>query len=514
MMGRATGNRQQATGGGSWEHLCATVPSAALEALRRLWAAGYEAYLVGGCVRDALLGREPGDWDIATAALPEQVKAVFAGERVIETGLKHGTVTVLLGRTDCHDQCEHWSRKDKNLTSLSLEITTFRTEAGYADHRHPDAVAFTSSLEEDLARRDFTINAMAWAPVETPLIRHRACGGRPMPPSPQGEGSAWSPETGLIDPFGGRADLETGVIRCVGDPARRFDEDALRILRALRFSAQLRFSVEADTAAAALALRQTLELVSRERVAAELTKLLCGPDARRVLTEHWPILAVVLPELDPMAGLDQRSKYHCYDVLTHSAAAVEAVPPEKLLRWAALLHDAGKPACLRIDEAGGGHFYGHAKVSAELARTVLTRLRFDKDTVRRVAALVELHDYPIDPPEGSPERAIRKLIGKLGEEDFFRLLALKRADALAHHPDYRGRTAACDRLEALARELLSQPPCFTVKDLAIDGNDLLALGIPRGPELGRTLNALLEAVLDGRAPNEREALLGEVGGKK
>ena len=485
MMGRATGNRQQATGDGSWEHLCATVPSAALEALRRLWAAGYEAYLVGGCVRDALLGREPGDWDIATAALPEQVKAVFAGERVIETGLKHGTVTVLLGRTDCHDQCEHWSRKDKNLTSLSLEITTFRTEAGYADHRHPDAVAFTSSLEEDLARRDFTINAMAW-----------------------------DPEEGIVDPFGGRADLEAGVIRCVGDPARRFDEDALRILRALRFSAQLRFSVEADTAAAALALRQTLELVSRERVAAELTKLLCGPDARRVLTEHWPILAVLLPELDPMAGLDQRSKYHCYDVLTHSAAAVEAVPPEKLLRWAALLHDAGKPACLRIDEAGGGHFYGHAKVSAELARTVLTRLRFDKDTVRRIAALVELHDYPIDPPEGSPERAIRKLIGKLGEEDFFRLLALKRADALAHHPDYRGRTAACDRLEALARELLSQPPCFTVKDLAIDGNDLLALGIPRGPELGRTLNALLEAVLDGRAPNEREALLGEVGRKK
>ena len=485
MMGRATGNRQQATGDGSWEHLCATVPSAALEALRRLWAAGYEAYLVGGCVRDALLGREPGDWDIATAALPEQVKAVFAGERVIETGLKHGTVTVLLGRTDCHDQCEHWSRKDKNLTSLSLEITTFRTEAGYADHRHPDAVAFTSSLEKDLARRDFTINAMAW-----------------------------DPEEGIVDPFGGRADLEAGVIRCVGDPARRFDEDALRILRALRFSAQLRFSVEADTAAAALALRQTLELVSRERVAAELTKLLCGPDARRVLTEHWPILAVVLPELDPMAGLDQRSKYHCYDVLEHSAAAAEAVPPEKLLRWAALLHDAGKPACLRIDEAGGGHFYGHAKVSAELARTVLTRLRFDKDTVRRVAALVELHDYPIDPPEGSPERAIRKLIGKLGEEDFFRLLALKRADALAHHPDYRGRTAACDRLEALARELLSQPPCFTVKDLAIDGNDLLALGIPRGPELGRTLNALLEAVLDGRAPNEREALLGEVGRKK
>ena len=208
-----------------------------------------------------------------------------------------------------------------------------------------------------------------------------------------------------------------------------------------------------------------------------------------------------------MAGLDQRCKYHCYDVLEHSAAAVEAVPPEKLLRWAALLHDIGKPACFTLDEAGCGHFHGHARVSAELSRAILSRLRFDKETVNRVTALVELHDYPIDPPTGSPERAVRRLIGKLGEEDFFRLLDLKRADALAHHPDYRGRTVACDRMEALARELLAQPPCFTVKDLAIDGNDLLALGFPRGPEIGRTLNALLEAVLSGELPNRREALL-------
>ena len=454
-----------------------TVPASALEALSRLNAAGYAAYLVGGCVRDRLLGRMPGDWDITTAALPEQVEAVFAGERIIETGLKHGTVTVL-------------------LEGLPLEITSFRTESGYADHRHPDAVAFTPSLTEDLARRDFTINAMAWNHAETPRIRP---GVRTGAASPEGEG--------LVDPFGGQQDLSARIIRCVGDPTKRFGEDALRILRALRFAAQLDFEIDPATAAAALALRDTLALVSRERIAVELTKLLCGPGARRILTEYWQILAVPLPELAPMAGLDQRNIHHCYDVLEHSAAAVEAVPPEPVLRWAALLHDVAKPACFTLDEAGTGHFYGHAKAGGPLAREIMTRLRFDKDTVNRVSTLVELHDYPIDPPVGTPERAIRRLIGRLGAEDFFRLLDLKRADALAHHPDYRGRTEACDRLEALARELLTQPPCFTVRDLAIDGKDLLALGIPEGPEIGRTLNALLEAVLSGELPNQREKLL-------
>lgn len=460
-----------------------SIPDPAREALSRLEAAGYAAYLVGGCVRDSLLGRTPGDWDITSSALPEQTEAVFAGERVIETGLKHGTVTVL-------------------LDDLPLEITTFRRESGYADHRHPDAVVFTPSLEEDLSRRDFTVNAMAWSPVR-----------------------------GLADPFGGRADLEKGIIRCVGDPEQRFGEDALRILRALRFSAQLDFAIDPDTAAAALALRQTLELVSRERIAAELTKLLCGPAARRVITTFWPILAVPLPELAPMAGLDQRSKYHCYDVLEHSAAAVEAAPPDRLLRWAALLHDVAKPACFTLDRQGRGHFYGHAKVGASMVREILTRLRFDKDTVRRVTQLVELHDDPIDPPvadekgplpggRDSPgdcradggsaaplDHAVKKLLGRLGEEDFFRLLDLKRADALAHHPDYRGRAAACDRIGALARELLARKAPFSLKDLAIGGNELLALGVPRGPEIGRILDRLLEDVLSGRLPNERSALL-------
>lgn len=466
-----------------------TVPAAAREALSRLTAAGFEAYLVGGCVRDALLGREPGDWDITTAALPEQTEAVFAGERIIETGLKHGTVTVL-------------------LEGLPLEITTFRTETGYADHRHPDSVAFTHSLEEDLARRDFTINAMAQ--------------------NQSGE---------LADPFGGQSDLTNKIIRCVGDPYARFNEDALRILRALRFASQLDFEIDPATAAAALALKDTLALVSKERLAVELTKLLLGPGVRRIVTAYWPILAVPLPELAPMAGLDQRSPYHCWDVLEHSAVAAENTPPDRISRWAALLHDAGKPACFTLDETGRGHFYGHAKPGAALAREALTRLKFDKDTVNRVSRLVELHDYPIDPPVepaggGVPdapqasasgesgasrtpppakisaaERAVRRLIGKLGEEDFFRLLDLKRADALAHHPDCRGRAAACDRLETLARELLAQEAVFSLKDLAVNGNDLMALGIPKGPALGAVLNALLEAVLSGALPNEKTALL-------
>lgn len=438
-------------------------PPQALTALARLRAAGYEAFLVGGCVRDSLLGRVPEDWDLTTSARPAQVQAVFSGERLIETGLKHGTQTLL-------------------LDGQAMEITTYRTESAYTDHRHPDAVSFTASLREDLARRDFTVNAMAW-----------------------------SPETGLVDPFDGRGDLNRSILRCVGDPMRRFDEDALRILRALRFSAQLGFPIEAATAEAANALRQTLELVSRERIAAELTKLLCGADARRVLLSYWQILAVPLPELAPMAGLDQRSRFHCYDVLEHCAAAVEAVPPEKLLRWAALLHDVGKPRTATVDQDGAGHFYGHAAVGAAITEKILTRLRFDRDTVRRVTALVELHDYPIAPPEGSPERAIRRMIGRLGEEDFFRLLALKRADGLAHHPDYRERAAACDRLEALARNLLAQKAAFTRRDLAVNGADLVALGVPRGPAVGALLETLLDEVMSGQTPNDRAALLERAG---
>lgn len=435
------------------------VPSYALNAVSRLRAGGFAAFLVGGCVRDSLMGRVPEDYDAATSARPEQTEAVFAGERIIETGLKHGTVTVL-------------------LEGQPVEITTFRTEGAYSDHRHPDEVRFADGIGDDLARRDFTVNAMAW-----------------------------SPETGLVDPFGGQADLDRRIIRCVGDPDRRFDEDALRILRALRFASVLGFELDPATAASALAKKELLGAVSRERIAAELVRLVCGPDVRRVICGFWPILAVPVPELAPMAGFDQRSKYHCYDVLTHCAVAAGAVRPDPILRLAALLHDCGKPACFTVDEDGNGHFYGHGRISADLTQTVLTRLRFDADTVRRVTALVALHDCPLEPEPGKPPTAIKRLLGKLGTEDFLRLLDLKRADAVAHDPKYRERAALCDRVEALAKGILAEQACFRVKDLAVNGRDLIALGIPEGPAVGRVLNALLEAVVGEEAPNEREALL-------
>ena len=433
------------------------IPDYVNDALRRLEAAGFAAYLVGGCVRDALMGRTPGDYDLTTAALPEETAAVFAGERVIETGIRHGTVTVL-------------------LQGHPLEITTFRVDGAYSDARHPDAVTFTRSLREDLARRDFTMNAVAWSPRE-----------------------------GFVDPFGGEHDIRAGVIRCVGDPGARFREDALRILRCLRFSAVLGFRIEPETAAAAQENRALLAHISAERVAEELKKLVCGPDVRRVVLEYTDILGAVLPELLPLKGFDQRSPYHCYDVLEHSAAACELVPAEPALRLAALLHDVGKPACFFIGDDGLGHFYGHAAKGAELVEPLLRRLRFDSESRERITALVKLHDAQIEPTEKAVLHALRNF----GAELFFQLLQLKRADALAHAPGEKRdeRLARNAALEALSRELLARNACFSLRDLAVRGADLLALGYAPGPAVGAALNAMLDAVTDGLVPNEKDALL-------
>ena len=436
------------------------LPTYVMDALSRLETAGFAAYAVGGCVRDQLMGRTPGDYDVTTAALPEQTAAVFAGERVIGTGMKHGTVTVLL---DGHP----------------LEITTFRVDGAYSDARHPDAVTFTRSLREDLARRDFTVNAIAWRPSE-----------------------------GLVDPFGGEADVRSGVLRCVGDADARFREDALRILRCLRFSAVLGFRIEPETAAAARANRALLRAVSAERVAEELRKLVCGPLVRSVVLEYTDVLGEVVPELLPLRGFEQHSPYHCYDVLEHCAAACEAVPPEPALRLAALLHDVGKPDCFFIGEDGVGHFYGHSARSAELVDPLLRRLRFDNESREEITALVRLHDVMLEPNERSVLRALRKY----GPDFFFRLLQLKRADALAHAPgDKRDeRLARCEVLEALANDLLARSACFSLRDLAVSGDDLLAAGFAPGPAVGAALNALLDAVTDGLVPNEKAALLAHL----
>lgn len=422
--------------------------------LRRLRDAGHAAYAVGGCVRDCMMGLAPVDYDVATSATPEEILRVFAGERVVETGVKHGTVTVL---TD----------------GAGVEVTTFRVDGTYSDARRPDAVTFTPSLPADLARRDFTVNAMAYD---------------------EREGL-------LIDPYGGAADVERRVIRCVGDPDTRFQEDALRILRALRFAAVLDFSIEAETAAALRRNAPLLEMVSAERVNIELCKLLCGKNARAVLLEYGDVLGVPIPEILPMQGFDQHNPYHIYDVWGHTAAAVGSAPPAVVLRLAALLHDVGKPPTFTLDE-GGGHFYGHAKQSAEMADAILRRLRFDTATRERVVLLVREHcGFELT------ERAVKRALNRLGPEAYFELAALMRADNLAQSPALRHRQAWIDEMEQLGREILEQEACFSLKDLSVRGDDLIAAGYAPGPALGAALKLLLDAVIDGRAANEKAALL-------
>ena len=426
----------------------------AAKALALLQAAGYEAWIVGGCVRDALLGLPPKDYDLTTSALPEETQRVFAAYPRIETGLRHGTVTVL-------------------LEGEPLEITTYRVDGAYSDARHPDGVTFTRSLRQDAARRDFTINAMAYAPGQ-----------------------------GLQDFFGGQADLARGILRAVGAAEKRFREDALRILRALRFASVLDFTLEGETARAARACAPLLAAVSAERVSGELGKLLCGKAAGRVLRDYPDVLGVVLPEILPMVGLDHRNPHHCYDVWTHTTVAVDHVPPELPLRLAMLLHDIGKPDTFSLGEDGQGHFYGHPRRSVELAEGILSRLRFPRRTRERVLTLVRYHDAVL---EESPQR-VRRWLNKLGPEVFFDLLAIQGGDAAAQAPAYCTRLDHLRRLETLARQVLDQAPCLTVRDLAVGGEDLLALGY-RGPAIGRALRALLDQVLSETVSNEKNALL-------
>ncbi len=423
-------------------------------ALNALEAHGHAAYFVGGYVRDRLMGRECNDIDLATDALPQEVKIIFADYPVLETGIKHGTVTLLLDHTP-------------------LEITTFRTDGGYSDARHPDAVRFTPSLEEDLARRDFTINAMAY-----------------------------HPEKGVIDPYGGQDDLRKGVLRCVGDPETRFREDALRILRALRFSAVLGFSVEKETAAAMRREKYRMAMLSAERVASEVKKLLCGKKAGAVLCADWDILDQIFPFLDAMHGFAQQNDHHIYDVLTHTAVVVDHIDPEPRLRLAALLHDCGKPDCFSLDADGVGHFYGHAGISAAIAQQTLEALKIDKATRERVVRLVKMHDAPI--PE--TKAAIKRKLAQLGEAGLSDLIRLQRADTLGLAPQFHDRLAHFDALERITADVLQEAACFSVRSLNLNGNDLKALGY-QGKDIGEALQMLVDAVIEETVVNEKEALL-------
>ena len=422
-----------------------------LETLNR---AGYEAFLVGGCVRDILRGSQPRDWDICTGALPGRTAALFP--RCVPTGLAHGTVTVA-----CPDG--------------AYEVTTFRADGPYSDGRRPDGVTFVSRLEEDLARRDFTVNAMAM-----------------------------DREGRLRDPFGGAADLRAGVLRCVGEPDRRFREDGLRLMRALRFAAVLDLAVESGTARSVHENRDMLRHVAAERLQAELRAMLPGPGAGRVLREFGDVPAVFWPELAAMFGLDQRSVWHCHDVWGHTVFAVEHAPADETVRLAALLHDVGKPPCLSVDAAGAGHFYGHAAVGAELAEGMLRRLRFPRALCAQVTELVARHELELRPEP----KCLQRWLGRLGEEQFFRLLALKRSDTLAHAPACtKPRLERLAQIEAMARELIAGEGCFTLKDLAVDGRDALSAGIAPGPAVGAALRALWEGVTAGALSNRREVLL-------
>lgn len=432
------------------------IPEAPASLLRRLNDAGYEAFLVGGCVRDLLRGETPQDWDICTSARPEQTRACFAGERVIETGLKHGTVTVLVG-------------------GQPFEITTYRVDGTYSDGRRPDRVDFVSDLTQDLARRDFTMNAMALGL-----------------------------DGALRDPFGGAEDIRRKLIRCVGEPERRFREDGLRLMRCLRFAADLGYAVEEETGAALVRCREMLRNVAAERIQTELRKLLMGAGCVEVL-RRWPELFWEFwPELKALKGMPQNSPYHCWDGWEHTLHALSAAPPDLAVRLAVLLHDVGKPPCRSTDEAGVDHFYGHESVGAELADGMLRRLKFDNATRERVVTLVARHCLWF-PPE---ERNIRRWLGRLGEETFFQLLEVKRCDGRGQPEEVSlPRRGELDALETKARAILAQGECLTLKGLAVKGSDALAAGIPKGPAVGEALNALLEQVLDGSLPNDREVLL-------
>lgn len=431
--------------------------------LDALHGAGYAAYAVGGCVRDGLLGQRPHDWDLCTSALPQQVMDLFGAAQCIPTGLQHGTVTV---------------KQEGGL----YEITTFRTEGTYSDGRHPDSVQFVPEVTEDLARRDFTINAMAYAPGE-----------------------------GVIDLYGGRSDLATRVVRCVGTPADRFAEDALRILRALRFSAKLGFALDPATAAAALAARDTLHTVSAERLYTELDGLLLAPGAGQTLAQYGEILGGAVPEILPCIGCTQPGKWHCYDVWQHSAAAVGALDLRgqdtrgvRVLCWATFLHDIAKPLCRSVGPDGAAHFKGHNQRGAQLARVILRRLKAPAYLVDGAVGLIAVHDAPLP----ADDVGILKLLNRSGAIFLRRLCALKYADLDAHAktPEVAARRADVAAFERRMNEL-AKTGCYTMRQLAVNGADLMDVGIPAGPGVGATLQTLLNDVMEGTLPNEREALL-------
>ena len=429
------------------------LPSYVKTCIDALEAAGFAAYAVGGCVRDSLLGLEPADYDLCTSALPDQTEAVFRDFKLVLAGKKHGTVGVI-------------------TEGGVVEITTFRTEGAYLDNRHPEWVEFVEDVTGDLARRDFTVNAMAYSPTR-----------------------------GFADPFGGQDDLKNHILRAVGDPATRFREDSLRILRGARFAAKYRLIPDPETEKAMTDLRDLMENLARERVFDELCKLLTHCTADDLL-RFAPIVTAVIPELAPCVGFDQHNPHHIYNVYEHTAHVVEGVPPSLTLRWAALLHDVGKPDSFTQEENGRGHFYGHPKISADMADTILRRLKAPTALREDVVFLCDRHMVTLEPDR----KLLRRRLSQYGEERTRLLLAIQRVDLIATGTRTAEEAAYYDTVEAILNELLAEDQCFQIRDLAVNGNDLMALGL-KGRAIGQTLQHLLNLVIEEQIPNEKTALL-------
>lgn len=433
------------------------LPEKVKRIIQTITDAGYEAYAVGGCIRDSILGREPDDWDITTSAMPYQVKELFP--RTIDTGILHGTVTVML---------------DKE----GFEVTTYRIDGEYEDSRHPREVTFTPSLIEDLKRRDFTINAMAY-----------------------------NDEAGLVDIFDGMRDIEKGLIRCVGNPMERFTEDALRMMRAVRFSAQLGYEIEEQTCKAIRQLAPNLCHISAERIQAELVKLVISPHPENLrIAWETGITAVILPEFNDCMKTQQHNPHHCYSVGEHTLKAMEAIRADKVLRLTMLFHDIGKPEKLITDEKGIDHFYGHPALSEEMSRNILRRLKFDNHTIHLVSRLVRYHDYKVEPVQ----RNVRRAIMKVGEDIFPYLFEVKQADIDAQSDHLRQeKLKNLEDVRRIYEQIIEEQQCVSLKTLAVTGKDLIEAGMKPGKELGEVLQRLLDFVVEDPSRNKKELLLKE-----
>ncbi len=430
------------------------MPDYAKKAVKVLNDNGFEAFVVGGCVRDGIMKKNANDWDMTTSAEPQQTLDAFKDYRTVPTGIKHGTVTVLI---DSHP----------------LEITTYRVDGEYTDNRRPDSVKFTRDIENDLSRRDFTVNAMAY-----------------------------NEQDGLVDLFGGSEDIENKIIRCVGNPDKRFREDALRIMRAIRFASTLGFEIEEKTAESIRKNRHLLKNISSERIRTELEKLLLGDSAEKILTDFSEVIFEIIPELKETENTTQNCPYHIYNVWQHIVKSVAASPKNKYIRLAMLLHDIEKPKAKTTDENGCDHFKGHAPCSAKTANLILKRLKYDNKTVSVVTDLILHHD---DRLYNSPQN-IKKHASKFGFEFLYLLDGVSRADILAQNPEKSDRILLCDKYTELLKKTEEENVCLKISDLAIDGNDLIYLGF-KGKEIGKILDFLLENVIDGKIKNEKEELI-------